>query len=294
MRIPRLIALVFALLVAGCGGKRLTPAQVSEQFFAKCGEGKYSEVYESTTIPFRVEKTAKYFEARVRDLRFDQTKSVEWQEPVVKDDVAQRWGDITFKDDGKMTIIVTMHHVAGDWRVHGITYVEGKARDDLFAPRARTKDTVNSTGTAFSEPVTREIPTERLLRKMVEKSFLDFGAAIRAKDFSEFLETVSDRWKYRGQSRKELDEDFANEANRITVPKLNSAFRNFIDSGVDMSDIPKAEMKLSEPARINSDGVLLVNGEFSTAPIPTTFKFEYYFEGGRWKLFGISIHRGLK
>lgn len=294
MSIPRFIALVFALLLAGCGGSRMTPAQVSEQFFAKCGEGKYAEVYESTTVPFRVEKTAKYFEARVRDLRFDQTKSIEWQEAVVKDDVARRWGDITFQDDGKATVIVTMHHVAGYWRVHEITLVEGKLREDLFAPRARSEDTLKSVSTAFAEPVTREIPTERLLRKMVEASFLDFGAAVRAKDFSGFLETVSDRWKYRGQSKKELDEDFANKANRITVPKLNSAFRGFIETGVDMSDITKAEMKLSEPARINSDGVLLVNGEFLTAPSPTTFKFEYYFEGGRWKLFGISINRVTK
>lgn len=294
MSIPRFITLVFALFLAGCGGPRLTPAQVSEQFFAKCGEGKYSEVYESTTVPFRVEKTARYFEARVRDLQFDQTKSIEWQEPAVKDDVAQRWGDITFQGGEKMTIIVTMHLVAGNWRVHGITYVDGKARDDLFALRGRSTDTRNTASAAFAEPVTREVPTERLLRKMVEKSFFDFGAAIKAKDFSEFLETVSDRWKYRGQSKKELDDDFANEANRITVPKLNSAFRNFIDSGVDLSDITKAEMKLSEPARINSDGVLLVNGEFSTTPNPTTFKFEYYFEGGRWKLFGISINRVMK
>ena len=187
-------------------------------------------------------------------------------------------------------IDVTMHRDGSSWRVHEVVRVDTNERDDVFAVRSRTSDTQDSI--RFTEPVTMEVPTERLIRKMIERSLLDFNDAVRAKDFTDFFATVSNRWKTRNMTRKEIDQELGNAKNRITITMLNTAFKNFIDAGVDVSGITKGEMTLKEPARINSDGVLLVEGEFSAAPptpLRTIFKMEYYFEGGRWKLFGISV-----
>jgi hypothetical protein len=293
MHAPRILALLFAILLAGCGGPSLTPAQVSERFFDQCALGKFSEVYADTTLSFRVEKTAKYFEARVRDLGFDKVKKFEWQEPVIKGEVAQRWGDLTLNDGEKMTVIVTMHRDGKSWRLHEMTNVSGTYRDDLFSVQPRSKDT-RKTGAAFREPVAMEPPTERLVRKLVEKSLSEFNTALQAKDFSDFVNGVSERWKFRGQSKQEMENDLMNEADRITVPKLNHAFAGFIQAGSVLNpifeSIPKSEMKLYEPARITSDGVLLCEGEFATTPSKVHFKFEYFFEGGNWRLFGVTVN----
>ena len=290
MAIARIIALIFAIALAGCGDPPMSPTQVSDKFFAQCEERKFAEAYEGATVAFRIEKSLKYFEARVRDLGFDRVKKFEWQEPQIKGDVAQRWGKITLPTGEEMTVIVTMHRDGRSWRVHEVVGVEPTGRDDVFAVRSRMSDTQDSI--RFTEPVTMEVPTERLIRKMIERSLLDFNDALQAKDFTDFFATVSRRWKTRNMDQKQIDEDIGNSKNRITIPMLNTAFKNFIDAGVDLSGITKGEMTLKEPARINSDGVLLAEGEFSAAPptpLRTIFKMEYYFEGGRWKLFGISV-----
>jgi hypothetical protein len=289
MRLARLLAFALALILAGCGAPPLTPAQVAERFFAQCSEKKFTDAYNSTTVAFRVEKSAKYFEARVRDLSFDKVKKFEWQEPQIKGDIAQRWGDITLPSDEKLTIVVSMHRDGKSWRIHEINRVDSRIKDDLFAVRPRSFDTAEASSKAFTEPVSMEPPTERLVRKMVEKTLSDFNEGIKAGDFSEFFNTVSDRWKFRGMTKREIEQDLANVANRITIPSLNTAFKSFIDAKVDISGITKAEMKLVEPARINSDGVLLAEGEFSTSPTRVIFRLEYFFEGGRWKLFGLSV-----
>lgn len=289
MNLIRVAALIFTVILAGCGDPPLSPAQVSEKFFEKCGERKFGEVYESTTVPFRVEKSAKYFEARVRDLKFDRITKFDWQEPQTKGDITERWGKIFLPGDQEMTIIVTMHRDGKSWRVHEVTLVDEKLRHDLFAAVNRSADTQNSASGAFTEAVAMEAPTERLMRKLIEKTLLDFSAGIKAKDFSEFFTTVSDRWKLRGMTSRQIEQDFTNERNRITVPQLNTAFKSFIEANVDLSAIAKAEMKLNEPARITSDGVLLADGEFLTSPTRVLFKLEYFFEGGRWRLFGLSV-----
>lgn len=289
-RLCRLITIALACILAGCGAPPLTPAQVSEKFFELCEQRKFTEAYNSTTVAFRVEKSAKYFEARVLDLTFDKVKKFEWQEPQIKGDVAQRWCDLTIPaEKEKFTIIVTMHRDGKSWRIHEMQRVDTEFKDDIFAVRPRTRDTRDAGSKAFVEPVMMEVPTERLVRKMVEKTILDFNEAIKAKDFTDFFKTVSDRWKYRGMTPKDADMDLENKELRITIPALHTAFNGFIEAGVDLSGVTKAEMKLSEPARINSDGVLIVDGEFTTSPTRVIFRLEYYFEGGRWRLFGLSV-----
>lgn len=290
MNFLRLIALVLTVVLTGCGAPPLSPAQTSEKFFEQCGLGKYGEVYASTTIQFRTEKSAKYFEARVRDLKFDKVSNFQWQEPLIKDDIAKRWGDLTIPGEKKpMTIIVTMHRDGKSWRVHEVTFVDDKMRSDLFAAMSRSTDTYQAASTSFTESVNREIPTERLLRKLVEKTLLDFSAAIKVGNFDEFFLTISDRWKYRGMTIREIELDLANDRNRISAAQLNHAFKPFIEARADLSAITDAEMKLNEPARITSDGVLLAEGYFTTSPTRVLFKLEYYFEGGHWRLFGLSV-----
>ncbi len=289
MRFARFFVLIAVIFLAGCGAPPLTPAQVSERFFEQCAARKYAEIYASTTVAFQVEKSAKYFEARVRDMMLENAKELVWQEPVVKGDIAQRWCDLVLPSGEKVTLIITMHRDGKTWRLHEIMRVDTKPPQDIFAVRPRSYDTAETASRAFTEPVSMEPPTERLTRDMVEKTLLDFNEAIKAKRFDEFFKTISERWKFRGMTKKEIDEDFTNSANRITIPMLETAFKPFMDSGVDISIITKSEMKFNEPPRINSDGVLLTSGEFVLTKARVLFKLEYYFEGGRWRLFGLSV-----
>ena len=169
--------------------------------------------------------------------------------------------------------------------------------EDIFAVAARTSDTVSTRSVEILEPNDTEIPPESQLRQLAEDTLLLFNEAIQnGGDFSGLYAAASDRWKYRVRDPKM---DPYNNDGRVTIAAFRKAFAAAIDAKVDISPIRGKKMILSEPARVNSDGVLILNGTFDApvfqASIPgsprrVVFMLEYVREAAQWKLFGLTVN----
>lgn len=306
--ISRLLLLLAALFLAGCGEPKQSPKDVAADFFAKCASGKSAEAYKSSARVFQLERTEKYFEARVRDLGLDQVKTVSWSEPDVKGDTQRFTGIFTLQDDRTLTLHVTLAKEDGAWKVLGAR--EPKGKEDVFAVVARTQDTQNDRDKAFLEPVAMAMPSDRQLQQLVEKTLMDFNDAVQRADFADFFASVSDRWKYRGKDPRVLNymgndprlreqADPSNRERRLTLSALQSSFEPFVAAKVDLSPIKGKSMVLAKPAHISSDGVLSMEGHykefvfqggFPPQPRRVKFKLEYVFEGSSWRLFGITVN----
>ena len=269
-----------------------TPSTVSEQFFSQCGLGKFSLGYKNTTIQFRKLATLKYFEARVRDMELDKNPKLTWEEPDVANDGAQRRCKVWLESGKSLDLIVFLQREQDTWRIDKVHVIEGREEFDIFAFMCRSRDTLRE-GAEFAKRVEMEPPNQAEIRQLVTKSLIDFHAALQLNDFSKFYESLSERWKLRGMTSNQISEDSANEAGRVTVPKLHAAFKGFIEAKDSLypifENVRESEMVLNFPARINSDGVLLCEGILNTKPKRIEFKLEYYFESLNWKLFGVSI-----
>ena len=161
------------------------------------------------------------------------------------------------------------------------------------------------------EPNALDTPAEPQLRQLAEDTLLLFNEAIQnGGDFSALYAAASERWKFRGRDPRELayggsDPERAakvdpfNNDNRLTAAALHNAFAAAVAAKVDLSPIRGKKMILSEPARVNSDGVLNLSGTFDAtvyqasvpgSPRKLEFTLEYVREAAQWKLFGITVH----
>ncbi len=304
----RTFALLLCALLAGCS-KPEAPDTAAARFFALCAQGKLDDAYHSAATRFQLERSIRYFEARVRELGLDHDLHPEWSE------TARRNGTVTLEGKFKIPaaeerpeqvvpLSVLLSEENGAWRVLEVRQTKGTAAgEDIFQVKPRQQDGgMALDAKTFLEPVMAlVIPTEEQLRTLAEETILKFDASIKAGDFKGFYNFVSERWRFRGKDpgREGMSKiDLDNRDDRLTVTALTNRFGKFIELHADLSPIKGRKMILEQPAFITSAGVLTLNGSFegqvflgTEPPTPRHLKFQlqYVMESTSWRVFGISL-----
>ena len=122
-------------------------------------------------------------------------------------------------------------------------------------------------------PDASSIPDKKALQMLVAQTLLDFNAAVQAKDFTSFYETISRTWQ--GQTSAE---------------QLAETFKSFVDNQIDISPIQNVTPEFNAPAVIDNKGALNITGFFPTQPSRVIFDLNFVFEQSEWKLLGISLN----
>jgi hypothetical protein len=310
----RTLALLAIALLCGCEDRSRTARDVAEDLSRMFSEQRFPEAYEQASSAFRFTRSANYFEARVRDLGLCEARGVAWGEPERHGNLATVRGVFTLKDGGKLPLKFTFSMENGGWRLMEARSDPGPAgggAEDVFAVAARTRDTIGARSMDILEPSALDVPAEPQLRQLAEDTLLLFNEAIQnGGDFTALYASASDRWKFRGRDPLDLSyggstasrvaiKDPFNDENRLTAAAFRNAFAAAVEAKVDLSPIKGTKMLLSEPARVNSDGILGLNGTFDAtvfqasmpgSPRKLEFKLEYVREASKWKLFGITVH----
>jgi|tagenome__1003787_1003787.scaffolds.fasta_scaffold20980085_6 hypothetical protein len=152
--------------------------------------------------------------------------------------------------------------------------VEFYANDTLATKAAFTIEGEKRTGSSKQAGATEPVPDKNELRAMTDASITTFGEAIKDKDFSGFYLDVAEVWQ-----------------KQTTAEKLEEIFKDFYDKDIDLpAAIEGKEPVFDESAAINSDGVLVVQGHYPTAPNRIVFELKYVKEEDEWKLAGIKVN----
>lgn len=120
---------------------------------------------------------------------------------------------------------------------------------------------------------TPKVPPDKELKALVFDSLFAFNQAVQKKDFTQF-------------HKERLASEFRKQ---FPLEKFAAAFQVFIDKGYDISNIAKSEPVFDAPPAIDSDGLLVVKGQYPTRPNKVTFKLTYIQESSAWKLMGINV-----
>lgn len=107
---------------------------------------------------------------------------------------------------------------------------------------------------------------------MARQSLLDFDAAVQAKDFSAFHDTLATPFQ------EQFDAD-----------ALKTTFQKFIDNRVSIEGVGKVSPTFSPEPALNSQGLLVLEGSYPTQPSVVWFRLKYLKEDGAWKLMGINV-----
>lgn len=302
------IALIVCAFFAGCGGDKGGPVEAADRFFALCASGRAAEAFTTASGTFQIERSSKYFQARVRETGLDSFQEVKWTPLDTPGRARMVRGEFKMKDGRVLPLVVSMVQDGGRWCLFSAKLETGS--EDIFAFIERTADGEDEGKKGFGDPYDRALPSEKELQKMVEEVLLTFDDAVKRNDFSDLYAIVSDRWKFRGKDPRILSytgkdpkmlekADPENKARRLTIAALDYAFHAFVEASADISRIKGEKMILDEPVTLSTDRVLTVKGRYDTfvfqggaAPKPCklSFTLEFVREGSAWKCFGITVN----
>ena len=119
---------------------------------------------------------------------------------------------------------------------------------------------------------TPAVPSEKVLKALTFESMQAFSKAVEATDVTAFHKQISDLWR-----------------EQITPAKLKSIFSTFIDQEIDLAPVLQMEPEFDQPAAIDDDGVLVIQGHYATRPSAVQFRLKFINEKSVWKLLGIKV-----
>jgi len=257
---------MFGFFFAACGGPQEKPEDVAQQFLSDIRDGKMDAAYNRTSFGFQAQQTLKDFEAKVRDLRLDKSKSATWQRDESKTEETVFDGKVKIDDSEEISLQLSFHQQRRHWLISGISTdaVGPDGQHILFSTIGQPYQ--------YAQTIHRDLPAKNELDALVRDTLMQFNQSLDARDFSSFYDWISKKWQ-----------------NQISLMRFNAAFQPFLDQSVHLNDIQNAEVVYDEPPRIESSGILLVTGICKTQPENTHFILKYIYEVPKWRLFAIEL-----
>jgi hypothetical protein len=259
-----LFAIVAAL--SGCS-KRLDPLTSAQQFFTQVGSGQTDAAYQSAAFGFQSQRTPATFAAAARDMGLTDYAAGEWGPPDRDGRTVKIRVNVRTRAGTQFPLIVTLLDEAGAWRVYSLRSPPSE-KTGISENRFSLVGKVPN----ITDEVVKPMPTEQEIRRLVRANLLRFNQAIASQSFDAFYDSVSAKWQ---------------EA--LTKGQLQREFQPFIDNKIDLSAADKTEPVLDPPPVINSEGLLVVSGQFPMPSYRAVFNMKFYYELPEWKLFGLDV-----
>lgn len=258
---------VLLIVLAGCSPKA-GPDDAAKQFFGRLAAGEAEKAYSEGAFTFQAQQTPKAFAQSVKELGLSPEDSYTWDPPEITGDEARTRVEVAAKSGRKLTFIVTLVRESGAWRVHSLRNPRSEG-----STRTENRFTVVGKGAAFSDAQSQRMPEEAEIKQMILTTLAKFDEAVQQKSFGDFYTGVSIAWQ-----------------KQLTVGQLERAFAPFINAGVRIGGLNEADMQLDGPPMINTEGILVINGHFNTAPYRVYFGMKFVYELPHWKLFGLDVN----
>ena len=223
--------------------------EVAEGFFIDARDGNLEGAYARTSAGFRDVATPEDLEDFLRNYQLLTFREASWSSRSIDGGTGRLNGTVTTADG---TVPVTLDFVKedDDWRIQ---HISSPARG------------LSSGGVSAAQQVPDESEQVRLVREATSV----FAKSVQAGSMTGLYRHASDLWRQ-----------------QTTVEELNEAFRAFLDAGLDLTVLDNYTPQFTEPAAVDSQGVLLITGFYPTEPQQFHFTQRFVREGQSWKLIG--------
>lgn len=125
---------------------------------------------------------------------------------------------------------------------------------------------------SFAAPASAQrVPSDHVIEILIKRNLATFNDANISGNYEVWHTTLSRPFRQ-----------------QFSAERLKETFKAFHDQDIDLAPILAQPPKLSEPARIDQEGALLLKGTFETRPSRVLFDLRLLPAEGDWKL--ISIH----
>ncbi len=263
----RRLLLLAGLLAAGCRPEA-DPAAATHVFFAQLATGRFDAAFTGSALFFRTEQTAQEFEATVREMGLAGAAIVKEEPPAITRGTAKLRVELRAADGREFPLIVTLTHELGAWRVFSVKSpmnIETGVAENRFTRIGRPPETHSA--------LDRPVPDEAAIKTMTTEAMLQFHDAIQQRSFEDFYEGVARAWQ-----------------RQLTLGMLTRTFQAFTDQRTNLSAIRDVEAVLTQPPRLDPDGLLIVSGTYATKPHRVRFTLKFFYEMPSWRVFGLDVN----
>lgn len=269
-------------ILSGCS-KPMEPVQTATTFFEQIGKNKAKEAYDSTAFAFQANLSLKSFESMMKTIGLtDNMPICTWNKPVTKDGDVSLEGNVTCAVGPRIPVSMTLTREHGRWC---ILKLHTGAQPGKFTKDTGNRFTVIGKGVAFNDAANQPLPSEKVLRQIVEDDLVLFNDALQRHSFAIFYNSVSYSWQQ-----------------QLTLKQLQHAFQPFIDKKINLGQLRSLTATFDVPPAIDPDGLLVLVGHYPPQPSLTGtteanptgmfrvyFTLRYTYELPKWKLLGIDV-----
>ncbi len=117
------------------------------------------------------------------------------------------------------------------------------------------------------------LPSEKILKELVNVTVLDLAIAIKAKDFRGFYKTIAKLWK-----------------EQTTAEALAANFRSFTDQNLDLTVLQNLEPVFTKAPALDENDWLMLERYYPSKPSRAYFTMKFLNEDGAWKLAAIDLN----
>jgi len=222
----------------------------AESFFTRIAAGDVEGAWRATAAEFQAATPLAQFETFLRTSALGDYRSASWNSRSVENAVGRLAGTVAVRNGGRIPVELEFVKESGTWRVWRLR----KTAAGVDAPSAKPA-----------------VPDTAEANRLVAAGISLLAEAIRQDDFTILHRGISDLWRA-----------------QTTPAELRGIFADFVEQGLDLTDVVQAEPVLTNPPACDADGVLGIAGTYRHALAPLHFRLRFIPENGAWKLIGIG------
>lgn len=247
-----LVAMVMILVAFGVAlwATRDLP-KAADAFFSRVREGKIHEAYLETASEFQAATSEEAFTEFLDRTALKNYQSASWSSRSIKNNTGTLEGTLTTRNGGKIPLVMDFVKEGKTWKILALRKAEAGIVKEMPEP---------------------ELPSDKDLRLLTSTSLSALGAAINKRNFEDFYDGLSELWK-----------------SQVTAGELKEAFSDFIEKNIDLTRVSYKTPVFSKKPAINEDGVLVLEGYYTTQPAQVNFVLKYVYEHPQWKLVGVNV-----
>ena len=227
-----------------------------DAMFSNVRAGNIQEAYTDTAKAFQAAVTLDQFKTYLEQYKLSSIESTKRNKKnldATSNEVELIWSATTTSGE-TIALDIFLSKEDGQWKVLHINLPDAKL--------------VNQTTTAS----TGTIPTQTEITTMVQKAMGLISNAINTANFTTFYANIA-------HIRQQ----------QTTATDLQKIFQIFIDKKIDLSFTTTLEPNYTATPTIDENGILIIQGTFTTQDTSIAFRQKFYQENNEWKLFGINI-----
>ncbi|WP_205859215.1 hypothetical protein [Pleionea sediminis] len=246
------IAVVIGLIFSAVFILTADLTKTANEFFQSVKNNDIEKAYTFLSEDFKAQTSKAELMTYLKKTSLDQFVDANWSNRSRNGNRGLLTGSITTESGGVVPVSLSFVKSAEAWKIFAIQMPTSGIKDEL---------------------VTAVMPSEDELVRLASETMAVFAESVYDSDMSKLYNYTSQLWQ------KQSSPD-----------KLDEGFSSFYGKNIDLRGLSNMSPQFTKKPQVNSEGVLLVEGQYPTKQINVSFEFKYIFEGIRWKLIGLSVN----